>query len=148
VPANLPWNGNVSSQNGSGITLAATPGVSAKRRGGQAGAGALFNWAAHMLWRGPLLREDNVFGGLSDTMIDAGFQLVPALRGVLAPQPDLAGGATTARRPGSGLARASTSSPRRSRFSAPSRPADGPAGSDEPHLHADLPAGYHFVPST
>jgi hypothetical protein len=149
VPANLPWNGNVSSQNGSGITLAATPGVSANDEVVKLGPGALFNWAAHMLWRGPLLREDNVFGGLSDTMIDAGFNWCQRCEVFWLHNQTSAGGANdcpqawVGSRPSVDLV--TSTQPVQCTFEAcPTAQQDLTSRICTP----TCPAGYHFVPST
>jgi hypothetical protein len=65
-----PTNGAEWSASGSGMVLAPFPGPASKDDVvGLAGA-AFHSWIAHALDRGTLLREDSVFGGLSDAMID------------------------------------------------------------------------------
>ena len=69
-PADVPTNGDEwAAASGGGITLAAAPGISANDETVALTGAAFRSWISNALSRGTLLREDNVFGGLSDAMI-------------------------------------------------------------------------------
>jgi hypothetical protein len=70
---NPPTNGNEWSVNGSGIAISPGPGQSASDEVVSLPGNAFQSWISHALSRSTLLREDNVFGGLSDAMIDNNF---------------------------------------------------------------------------
>ena len=77
---NAPTNGSawsVATMDGSGNTTAVSQtsnmGLSNSDESVALSGSAFGGWMGHVLARGTLLREDSMFGGLSDTMIDQGY---------------------------------------------------------------------------
>ena len=70
--ADVPSNGNEWAGVSGAISLAAAPGAAGTDELVTLTGSAYGAWMQHALARGPLLREDNVFGGLSDAMADQG----------------------------------------------------------------------------
>jgi len=68
----FPLNGNTWVATGSKVQLAPAPGLDSKDDRIALPGAAFRSWMSHTFGRGTLLREDNVFGGLSDAMIDNG----------------------------------------------------------------------------
>jgi hypothetical protein len=77
--ANVPTNGNqwsgAKDMMGTiiSVTQAGNPGLSNSDESVALTGSAFGGWMGHVLARGTLLREDSMFGGLSDTMIDQGY---------------------------------------------------------------------------
>src|SRR5205823_5541237 len=77
--ANVPMNGNqwTAATDAMGtiisVTQAGNPGLSNSDESVALTGNAFGGWMGHVLARGTLLREDSMFGGLSDTMIDQGY---------------------------------------------------------------------------
>ncbi len=70
--ADVPTNGIEWNRSGSGVVLAANPGSAGTDEVVALTGAALPAWTRHLLERGSFLREDTVFGGLSDAMVDQG----------------------------------------------------------------------------